>query len=78
VRPNDRLSLIVVCTLASVLLAMVVVLLFGLFTPKVDNDKIFAIIGPAFEMIVGVFVGFLGAKFSEAKSSVERDNQNDT
>lgn len=36
-----------------------VTMLHGLYDPRVDNDKIFAIIGPAFQTIVGGFVGLL-------------------
>lgn len=46
-------------TLGSVLMATVFVLLVGLFVPNnvVDNQEIFKILGPAFSMIVGAFVG---------------------
>lgn len=52
----------VVLTLASVMVAMIAVLLIGLFDTRVDNDKILAIIGPAFQTIVGCFVGVLGSR----------------
>lgn len=51
---------VVVPTLALVIIVVTLVLLAGLFSPKVDNDKILPIIGPAFQTIVGVFAGFLG------------------
>ena len=44
-------------TLSTVLLSTVVVMLSGLFNPVVDNNEIFKIIGPAFSMVVGAFVG---------------------
>lgn len=40
-------------------LAVSVTMLHGLYDPRVDNDKIFAIIGPSFQTIVGGFVGLL-------------------
>ena len=53
-------------TLCLVVLSMVGVLLFGLFNEKVDNDKIFELIGPAFQMIIGGFIGLLaGVKLNE-------------
>ncbi len=52
----------VVVTLAAILAAVVVVLLWGLYDSRVDNHEIFAIIGPAFHMIVGAFVGILSSK----------------
>lgn len=47
--------------LAIVVLAMVGTMLVGLFDIKVDNDKIFGILGPAFQMIIGCLVGVLGS-----------------
>ena len=44
-------------TLSSVLLSTVCVMLVGLFNDTVDNTEIFKIIGPAFSMVVGAFVG---------------------
>jgi hypothetical protein len=46
-------------TLTVILLSMVVVLLMGLFNPLVDNTEIFKAITPAFQMIVGAFVGLV-------------------
>lgn len=46
--------------LALVVIGMVFTMLVGLFTPAVDNDKVFGILGPAFSTIIGVFVGVLG------------------
>ena len=46
-------------TLGSIMLSVVAMMLFGLFLPNdmIDNNEIFKIIGPAFSMIVGAFVG---------------------
>lgn len=59
---KDNIYYIVVATLAAVMAAVIAVLLIGLFDPRVDNDKIFAILGPAFQTIVGCFVGVLGSR----------------
>lgn len=59
---TDRLYGVVVLSLAMIMVAVVIVLLAGLFDPIVDNDKIFAIIGPAFQTVVGAFVGLLSGK----------------
>jgi hypothetical protein len=41
------------------------VMLFGLFDPLVDNNKIFELVGPAFQTVVGGFIGLLaGVKLS--------------
>jgi len=57
---QKHILLIAIYTLALVMLAMVIVLLFGLFDEKVNNDKVFEILGPAFSTIVGALVGLLG------------------
>lgn len=50
---------VVVIALAAVLVPMNVVLLLGLFDPKVDNAEVFKIVGPAYQTVVGAFVGIL-------------------
>ena len=52
-------TLLATITLTVILLSMVVVLLMGLFTPSIDNTEIFKAITPAFQMIVGAFVGLV-------------------
>ena len=53
---------IAVATLACVILVVIVAMVAGLFVADniVSNDKIFDIIGPAFNTVVGAFVGLLG------------------
>jgi len=53
----DRITVICCISLAIVLLSTVIVVLIGLFDPLVDNNEIFKLINPAFNMIVGAFVG---------------------
>ena len=51
-----------VTTLAMVILVVVAAMVVGMFVSNdiVDSDKVFEIIGPAFNTIVGAFVGLLG------------------
>ena len=51
-----------VVTLACVILVVVVAMVAGLFVSNdvVDSEKAFEIIGPAFNTVVGAFVGLLG------------------
>jgi len=51
---------VVIYTISFIAVSMVFVMLYGLFDPKVDNDKIFEVLVPAFQMILGALVGFLG------------------
>ena len=46
-------------TLCIILLSMVIVMCVGLFDPVVDNKDIFNLIAPAFQTIVGGFIGLL-------------------
>ncbi len=60
---RDKLSayvtLMATATLTVILLSMVGVLLIGLFNPQIDNTKIFEAITPAFQTIVGGFIGLI-------------------
>ena len=53
---------VTVSVLAAVIGVVVVVLCIGLFMPneQIDNAKIFEMISPAFNTIIGAFVGLLG------------------
>lgn len=51
---------VTVSTLAIICLSVVFVMLVGLFDSQVDNSKIFEILSPAFNTVIGAFVGLLG------------------
>lgn len=53
---------VVTVTLATVIVAVAIALLYGLYDPKIDNDKVFAIIGPAFNTVIGAFVGIVAGR----------------
>jgi hypothetical protein len=58
-------TMMVSFTLCIVIISMVAVLMTGLFDPLVDNAEIFKLISPAFQTIVGGFIGLLaGVKLS--------------
>lgn len=59
---QDRDYLIIVGTLAAVMISVITVLLMGLFVDKIDNNKVFEILGPAFQTIVGCFVGLISGR----------------
>ena len=52
-------TLIAAITLTIILLSMVGVLLVGLFVDRIDNTKIFEAVTPAFQTIVGGFIGLI-------------------
>jgi len=62
-------TLMVSFTLCVVIIGMVAVLMAGLFDPLVDNAEIFKLISPAFQTIVGGFIGLLaGVKLSHSEA----------
>lgn len=64
-------TLMVSFTLCLVVIGMVGVLMAGLFDEKVDNVEIFKLISPAFQTIVGGFIGLLaGVKLSHDEDAV--------
>jgi len=48
-----RVTLIACYTLSATVMAMVAVFVIGFFNDKVENAKLFEIVGPAFQTIVG-------------------------
>ena len=49
----------VTTTLCMVVVSMVGAMLIGLFDNDVNNDKIFEVITPAFQTIIGGFIGLI-------------------
>ena len=65
-------TLMVSFTLCMVVIGMVGVLMAGLFDPLVDNAEIFKLISPAFQTIVGGFIGLLaGVKLSHGEENLK-------
>ena len=65
-------TMIVSTTLCLCMLAMVGAFLVGLWAKEVDNASIFALIGPAFQTIVGGMIGFLsGVKLMQSDDKKE-------
>jgi uncharacterized membrane protein len=66
---NTIILMIVMGTLSLTMTAVILVFLAGLFDSKVNNDEIFKILGPAFQTIVGAFVGVLGGRAMKQNES---------
>lgn len=65
-RLSFLVTIIATVTLSIILLSMVFVMLVGLFDEIVDNTEIFKAITPAFQTIVGGFIGLItGIKIGE-------------
>ena len=68
---------VTVGTQASICVVVVLALLVGIFMPNdlVDNQQIFAIIGPAFNTVIGAFVGLLGGLSLSGDSSKKQEEE---
>ena len=60
---SNFVTKIAIMSLASIMVSVVAVLLVSLFHPDIDNNKIFEVLGPAFQTVVGCFVGMVSANF---------------
>jgi cation transporter-like permease len=78
--PNEKLSvwvtLIATVTLSLILVSMVSGMMIGLFDEKVDNNKIFEAVLPAFQTIVGGFIGLItGIKIATDQRTDDRSKE---
>jgi len=56
---KDKIVILVTMTLCCIVIGMVGALIVGLFDPAINNDKIFEIIAPAFQTVIGGFIGLI-------------------
>ena len=72
-------TMLVTATLCSVVVVLIGALVHGLFVKEVDNTKIFEIIGPAFQTIVGGLIGWLsGLKVGSHMDEIAKGETNGT
>jgi hypothetical protein len=56
---SEKMTMIALISLATILMSMVMVMLVGLFHDNIDNNKVFEMLSPAFQTIVGGFIGLI-------------------
>jgi ABC-type arginine transport system permease subunit len=56
---GSTVTIAVTATLCIVVIGMVGAMLIGLFDRNINNDKIFEAITPAFQTIIGGFIGLI-------------------
>jgi len=55
----ETVTIMVTSTLCIVVISMVIAMLVGLFDNDISNDKIFEVITPAFQVVIGGFIGLI-------------------
>ena len=69
---SNWVTMVACFTLAATVMSMVLVFVLGFFDEKVDNNKLFEIVGPAFQTIIGGFLGLItGIKIGSNNDSVK-------
>ena len=69
---SQWVTMAVTTTLCLVVVSMVTAMLVGLFDNDVSNDKIFEVITPAFQTIIGGFIGLItGIKLGQNDDNQE-------
>jgi undecaprenyl pyrophosphate phosphatase UppP len=67
---GNLVTILVTGTLCVVVVSMVTAMLIGLFDNNISNDKIFEAITPAFQTIIGGFIGLItGIKLGQVEDA---------
>jgi hypothetical protein len=67
---KEHILVIAAWSLVCVVAAMLAMFAFAVIDPNVDDEKVFQIIGPAFQTIVGGFIGLItGIKIGQSDES---------
>jgi chromate transport protein ChrA len=64
---RGKVILAIVYTSCFCVASVVIVLLVGLFSPRVDNNEIFKIIQPTFAGLIGSFIAIVAGQFAKRK-----------
>jgi len=59
VKFQEHIMVIAAWSLVCVVVAMLLMFAYAVIDPIVDDEKVFQIIGPAFQTIVGGFIGLI-------------------
>ena len=56
---KDQIILTATYSLVAVVVAMIGMFIFAIIDPNVDDNLVFQIVGPAFQTIIGGFIGLI-------------------
>ena len=66
--PKEHIMLIAAWSLVAVIIGMLLMFAYAVIDPNFDTDKVFQIIGPAFQTVIGGFIGLItGIKIGSDK-----------
>jgi hypothetical protein len=69
---REHILIIAAWSLVAIVIAMLLMFGYAVIDPNFDTDKVFAIIGPAFQTIVGGFIGLItGIKIGQDSNESE-------
>ena len=65
---KEHVMIIAAWSLVAVIIGMLLMFAYAVIDPNFDSDKIFQIIGPAFQTVIGGFIGLItGIKLGSEK-----------
>jgi hypothetical protein len=56
---KEHIMLIAAWSLVAVVIGMLLMFAYAVIDPNFDTDKVFQIIGPAFQTVIGGFIGLI-------------------
>ena len=67
---KEHIILVATWSLVAVVVAMIAMFILAIVDPNVDDNVVFSIVGPAFQTIIGGFIGLItGIKIGQADES---------
>ena len=67
---KDQIILVAAYSLVAIVVAMIAMFVVAIIDPNVDDNIVFQIVGPAFQTIVGGFIGLItGIKIGQEDES---------
>jgi hypothetical protein len=63
---KEKIIVVAIWSLVAVIVAMIGMFVYAILDPNVDDDKVFQIVGPSFQSIVGAMIGLVaGVKIGQ-------------
>ena len=67
---KEKIILVATWSLVAVVVAMIAMFILAIIDPNVDDNVVFQIVGPAFQTIIGGFIGLItGIKIGSSDES---------